>query len=293
MEKSILVTGATGNFGKAAINSLLKKGVHPSNISAFVREGSSIAELTEKGIQVKLGDYEDYASLVNAFKNVNQLLLVSSSDVVNRSKQQENAVNAAVEAGVEHILYTSFFSNNPTETSPIAFVTSSHLETEKLIVDSGLSYTIFKNNLYVDILPMFFGDQVLENGIYLPAGDTKAAFTLREDMAEAAANILLQNQYENRVYQISNTSNVSMAEAAQYLSAITGKPVSYTSPTPEAYIETLSNAGVPVEYVGFMASFAQAIQQGEFFSTESDLEMLLGRAPISLKQYLSQVYAPK
>lgn len=293
MEKSILVTGATGNFGKAAINSLLKKGVQSSNISAFVREGSNAVDLTEKGIQVKFGDYEDYASLVNAFKNVNQLLLVSSSDVVNRSKQQENVVNAAVEAGVEHILYTSFFSNNPTETSPITFVTSSHLDTEKHIIASGLSYTIFKNNLYIDILPMFFGEQVLENGIYLPAGETKAAFTLREDMAEAAANVLLQSHYENCVYQISNSSNVSMVEAAQFLSEITGKPVSYNSPTSEAYIETMTNAGVPAEYVGFMASFAQAIQQGEFFSTVSDLEMLLGRAPVSLKQYLTQVYAPK
>lgn len=293
MEKSILVTGATGNFGKAAINSLLEKGVQPSNISAFVREGSNVADLTEKGIQVKMGDYEDYASLVKAMNNVNQLLLVSSSDVVNRSKQQENVVNAAVEAGVEHILYTSFFSNNPTETSPIAFVTSSHLDTEKHIIASGLYYSIFKNNLYVDILPMFFGEQVLENGIYLPAGETKAAFTLREDMAEAAANVLLRNQYENKIYHISNTSNVSMVEAAQFLSEIAGKPVLYTNPTTEAYIETMTNNGVPAEYVGFMASFAQAIQQGEFTSTVSDLETLLGRTPISLKQYLHQVYALK
>lgn len=293
MEKSILVTGATGNFGKAAINSLLEKGVQPSNISAFVREGSNVADLTEKGIQVKMGDYEDYASLVKAMNNVNQLLLVSSSDVVNRSKQQENVVNAAVEAGVEHILYTSFFSNNPTETSPIAFVTSSHLDTEKHIIASGLYYSIFKNNLYVDILPLFFGEQVLENGIYLPAGETKAAFTLREDMAEAAANVLLRNQYENKIYHISNTSNVSMVEAAQFLSEIAGKPVLYTNPTTEAYIETMTNNGVPAEYVGFMASFAQAIQQGEFTSTVSDLEVLLGRTPISLKQYLHQVYALK
>src|SRR5690606_12729824 len=124
--------------------------------------------LKAKGINLKIGDYDNYLSLVEAFKGVDKLLLVSSSDVANRTQQHENAVNAAKEVGVKHILYTSSERKNETETSPIYFLGKSHLETERLIKESGLTYTIFRNNLYLEALPMFFGEQVLETGIFLP-----------------------------------------------------------------------------------------------------------------------------
>ncbi|WP_278035741.1 NmrA family NAD(P)-binding protein [Flavobacterium nitratireducens] len=166
MNTSILVTGATGNFGKATIDFLLNKGIAPANISALVRNESKAVDLAAKGIQLRIGDYDNYESLVAAFQGIEKLVLVSGTDLANRSSQQLNAVKAAKEAGVKHILYTSFERKNETETSPIAFLAQSHIDTDNAIKASGINYTIFRNNLYLDVVPMFLGEKVLEQGIF-------------------------------------------------------------------------------------------------------------------------------
>lgn len=287
----ILVTGATGHFGKATINFLLQKDLPASSIAALVRDEAKAADLKEKGILIKTGDYDNYASLVAAFKGVDKLLLVSSNDIANRSNQQINAVKAAKEAGVPYILYTSFERKNETSSSPIAFIAQSHIDTEKAIKESGLAYTIFRNNLYMDFIPVFIGEKVLETGIFWPAGETKSAVVLREDMAEAAANVLTSEGHAGKEYAISNPENISFHDVAAQISKATGKKVAYTSPDQELYKATLSQAGVPAEYVGMFAAFGEAIKQGEFETSSSDLEKLLGRKAVSTNEYLQQVYS--
>src|SRR5690606_17277762 len=144
--------------------------------------------------------------------------------------QHANAVKAAKEAKVKHILYTSFERKNDTSTSPIYILAKAHTDTETLIKESGLTYTIFRNNLYLDALPMFFGEQVLESGIYLPAGETKSAFASRIDMAEATANVLAGHGHENKEYSLSNSESYSIREIAHDLSDLLGKPIDYVSP---------------------------------------------------------------
>lgn len=286
----ILVTGATGHFGKAAISSLLSKNVPAHTIAALVRDEQKATDLKEKGIIIRKGDYDDYASLVAAFTGVDKLLLVSASDIASRSTQQANAVKAAKEAGVKYILYTSFERKNETASSPIAFVAKAHIETEQNIKDSGIAYTFFRNNLYTDFVPVFIGEKVLETGLFWPAGDGRGAFATREDMAAAAANVLTSEGHEGREYSIANTETISFAEVAAVLSGIAGKTISYTSPTQEAYKAALSAAGVPEMYVNMFAAFAEAIKQGEFESGHSDLEKLLGRKPQSTADFLKSVY---
>ncbi len=287
----ILVTGATGHFGKAAIDFLIAKGIPSGEIAALVRDEAKTGDLREKGVVVKIGDYLQYDTLVNAFKGVDKLLLVSSSDVENRSLQHTNAVNAAKEAGVKYILYTSFERKNDTESSPIAFIAKAHLDTEELIKNSGIPYTIFRNNLYMDFIPVFIGEKVLESGIYWPAGDTKGAFATRSDMAEAAAVVLAGDGHEGKEYVISNIENVSFHSVAEVLSQAAGKPISYTSPGADEYKSTLTQAGVPAVYIDMFVAFAEAIKQGEFEINNSDLQKLLGRKPTTLAEYLKDVYA--
>lgn len=291
MDTKILVTGATGHFGKATIDFLLKKGISASNISALVRDEAKAADLKAKGITLKIGDYDNYTSLVDAFKGVDKLLLVSGSDILNRGKQQENAVKAAKEAAVKHILYTSFERKNETETSPIAMLAKSHIDTDNAIKASGMAYTIFRNNLYLDVLPMFLGEQVLETGLFFPAGETGSAFVSRMDLAEATANVLTSIGHENKEYAMNNTGNYSFQDIADVLSKIANRNIVYTSPGAEVYIDTLSKAGVPAEYVGMFAGFAEAIKQGEFNAAQTDLENLLGRKPLMLEDFLTQVYS--
>ena len=241
----ILVTGATGQFGKAAIEFLLKKGVNPADISALVRDESRAGGLKAKGVSLVRGDYDSYDSLIAAFAGIEKLLFVSGSDIANRVKQHENVVKAAKEAGVKHVVYTSFQRKNESESSPIALVAEGHIKAESLLKESGLTYTIMKNNIYMDMLPMFLGEQLLETGVaYLPAGDGKVGFALREDMAEAAAIILTGEGHQNREYDITGEEAVSIGEVASIISDVTGKTITYVSPTQEEYIKTLTEAGV-------------------------------------------------
>ncbi len=286
----IFITGATGHFGKASIDFLLSKGVKANTIGALVRDEAKANHLNSKGIVTRAGDYNNYSSLVAAFAGVEKLLLISGNDVVNRFQQQQNVVNAAKEAGVKHIVYTSFVRKNETGSSPIAFVAQSHIETEQIIKESGISYTILLNALYADVLPMFLGEKVLETGVFLPAGNGKAAFATRENMAEAAAAILATAGHENKEYVLAGDSNYSLHDVAKTLSELTGKQIAYTSPEVTVYTETLAKAGVPHEYAGMFAGFGVAIAQGEFETASTDLATLLQRKPTTLKEYLQSVY---
>jgi len=292
MEK-ILVTGATGNLGKATIDFLLKKGVQANQLLALVRDESKAKDLKSRGIELRIGDYDDYASLVKAFHGSDKLLLISASDLNKRIPQHENAVNAAIEAGVKHIFYTSFERKNETDSSPIAFIAKAHLHTEEKIRTSGMTYTFFRNNLYMDALPMFLGDKILEQGIFFPAGQTKSAFALRLDMAEAIANVITGNGHENKEYALSNNELYSIQDMADELGIITDKKIPYTSPDVETYTKALTGAGVPAEYIGLFVAFAEAIKQGEFETSKTDLQYLLGRKPVTLKEFLTQVYGRK
>lgn len=290
MEK-MLITGATGNFGKAAINFLLKKGFDASGISVLVRDENKVKDLTKKGILIKLGDYNIYPSLINAFKGIDRLLFISAPDVRIRTGQHENVVKAAREAGIKHIIYTSFQRRNNTKSSPIAAVAEAHIKTEFLLKTSGLTYTILKNNLYMDGLPGFIGDKVLETGIiYQPAGDGKIGFAMRMDMAEAAAQVLLTGRNENSEFDITAEKAYSYSEIASILTEISGKRITYVSPSAEEFKKTLSDKGVPEEFITVLASFSEAAKQGEFDKTSSDIEHLIGRKPVSISDYLKQLY---
>lgn len=253
----ILVTGATGQFGKSVIDFLLKKGISSTDIVALVRDVEKATELKNQGVFLRTGDYDNYTSLVNAFKGVEKLFFVSGSDIMNRNAQHENVVSAAKEAGVRHIIYTSFLGNDETETSPLWIVIESHLKTEAWLKESGLDYTILKNTLYMDLVPAFLGENVLESGvIYLPAGNGKVGAVLRSEMAEATASILTSENHSGKTYEFTNSEAFSYKEVAQQLSEITGKTINYISPTSDEYIQTLTGYGVPADYIGLFTGFA-------------------------------------
>ena len=287
----ILVTGANGHFGKAAIHALLNKGTAPQNIKALIRKSEDKTYWEDLGVHAVIGDYNAYDSLIRAFDGVSKLLLVSSNDLHNRTAQQENAVRAAKASGVKHIVYTSLQRKTEDASSPLWAVADSHLNTEKLILESGMHYTILKNNLYLDLLPAFVGEHVFENStIYVPAGDGKISAVLRSEMAEAAAQILLSAHHENKVYDFVNEQSVSYKEVAELLGKISGTSIQYISPSSEEYMATLTGFGVPLEGVQIFTAFAVAQAQGELDKTSDDLTKILGRKPTSVLQHIESVY---
>jgi len=291
--KKILITGASGHLGREVMTRLLGK-TEASNLAVMVRDASKVEDLKAKGVEIRIGDYNDYPSLVKAFRGIDKMYFISASDVEKRTIQQENIVKAAKEAGVPHVIYTSFQRKNETATSPIAMVAEAHIKTEKWLKEAGMKYTILKHNIYADMLPMFLGDKVLETGIaYFPAGDAKVAFTTRSDMAEVATVILTTEGHENKIYDVTNDTTVNFNEIAFYISQFTGKPIKYVSPAREEYIQTLSKAGVPKVYADMYAGFAEAFRQQEFDQTNHFIETLTGKKPVSVAQFLMEVYAAK
>ncbi|MGG7468780.1 SDR family oxidoreductase [Chryseobacterium arthrosphaerae] len=290
----ILITGATGHLGKETIKFLLNKGIPADQISALVRDENKATDLKEKGINLIVGDYENYASLVTAFKDIDKLFFVSSSDVPNRTPQHKNVVEAAKEASVKHVVYTSALSNVPIDKSIIAFVAEAHIKTEQWLEESGLSHTLLRNNLYMDLVPQFISDKVLETGsIFLPAGNGKTAFVTRAEMAEAAAVVLTTEGHVGKTYNITNLQAYTYQDVADNLTEITGKKISYVSPTAEEFTKALKNAGVPEEMIGGFTAFALAQAKDEFNVTGDDLVGLLGRKPTTLKDFLTIIYGKK
>jgi NAD(P)H dehydrogenase (quinone) len=281
---TILVTGATGHFGKATIEFLAKKGVAAS---ALVRSEEKAGGLKN----IRVGNYDDYNSLVKAFTGIDKLLFVSASDVAVRVPQHENVVKAARAAGVKHVVYTSFLSKNETSSSPIALISDAHLKTEKWLKESGMAYTIMKNTVYAEYIPITIGDKVLETGmIYEPAGDGRTGYMLRSEMAEVAANILTSDGHEGKFYNMTNEKVVSYHDIAKYISEATGKNIKYVSPTPEEFSKTLAGFGVPEMIVKVIRAFEVAKAQGEFDVTDTAVEKLLGRKPVSVEKYIKGYY---
>lgn len=287
----ILVTGATGEFGKHAVQQLMKKGVNTADISVLSRSMEKANNYKEDGITVKIGDYTNYDSLVKAFEGVDKLLFVSSSEIENRAEQHQNVVRAAKATGVKNIVYTSFMRNQETDNSAIAFLMDSHLKTEKWIKDSGIAYTFLQNATYLDMLPMFIGEQVLETGVIMqPAENGKSSSVLRQELAEAAAAVLTSEGHENKAYPLVNNQAISYNEVAELIAEISGKNITYKSPSPEEYQATLKTYGVPDEYIGLFTSFSVAQANGELEMSDNSLEKLLGRKPTTAKEFLTKIY---
>lgn len=164
--RKILVTGATGGLGGATLDFLLKQGSAPA-IAALARDPAKLAGRAAAGVDVRQGDYADYNSLVRAFDGVDTLLLVSAVAFSDRATHEANAVRAAQTAGVGHVIYTSI-QKRPGSTLTISQVTDTNDRTEQALADSGMRFTILRNSLYLDSLPLLLGQQAFTSAIRAP-----------------------------------------------------------------------------------------------------------------------------
>jgi NAD(P)H dehydrogenase (quinone) len=205
----ILITGATGNFGNVTIDFLLEKGARLGTIAALVSHRKKAADLLLKGIIVRIGDYDNYASLVDAFEGVDKLVLVAGTDLENRVNKTQNTIKAAQQAGVKHIFYTRFDHKDETENIPLELVARTCKYTEKVIRESLIPYTIFRNTVYSNTLPFYSPEKVWETGIVIPTAETTIALTLRNYMAAATANLLMSEGHENKEYYLPNIESLS------------------------------------------------------------------------------------
>src|SRR5450755_2086648 len=283
----ILVTGATGHLGSAVVSHLLKN-TAATNIVAFARDENKAKDLKGKGIEVRIGTYDDISSLNLAMKSIEKLLLISGNGPT-RLQQHKNVVDAAKKAGIRHIVFTTIALKDM-KTAAISPLMGDLYEAEDYIKDRGLTYTILRNTLYTGATPLFGGDKVIKTGIYLPTGNGKVPFALRREMGEAAANALLQSGHENQTYEITGSNLHSYEDVANAFSTLSGKTVNYTDADPMTFPAQLRAFGLPEIVVLLVTGFSADIKNHQFEIMTKDLEKLLGRKPASLKEGLKEVY---
>ncbi len=278
----ILITGANGHLGSQTIDFLLKKNPD-ENIAGLVRSEEKGKELKEKGVETRIGDYTDTPSLRKAVKGVDTLLLISTSSMQNRAVQHKNVINAAKEAGVNHLFYTSIVHADEL-LSPLS---SDHHETEKILKDSGIAYTIYRHTFYTEFFPMFLGNALDTGQWVLPSNGQKINLAYRTEMAEALANGLADaDKHRNRVYEITSNEAYTPDELAQILTKETGKEITYTDLSVKEFQEQLRQAGLPEETIGMALMTARSVANGALAHTSRDLEKLLGRKPASLTEFI-------
>ena len=284
----ILVTGATGHLGSAAISHLLKN-TAAGNIVAFARDENKASLLRGKGVEVRIGTYDDISSLDLAMRGIEKVLLISGNGPT-RLQQHKNVVAAAKKAGVGHIVFTTIALKDM-KTAALRPLMEDLYQAEDYIKQSGLTYTILRNTLYTGATPLFGGEKVIKTGINLPTGNGKVPFALRREMGEAAANALLQNGHENQTYQITGSDLYSYTDVANALSTLSEKTVTYTDADPKTFPGRLKESGLPDIVVLLVTTFSEDVKNHQFEIVTKDMENLLGRKPASLKEGLKEVFS--
>ena len=283
----ILITGAAGQMGTVVIETLLKK-MSPSDIHVLVRKAEKQADFAGRGFKAFQGNYDDVASLERAMQGVDTVLLISAGSEGDRMKQHQNVVDAAKKMGVANIAYTSRSLRD--RATLVNKMMDEHFQTEDYIKASGLKYILFKNALYMETVVFFVGKKVLEGGFSQVTGDGKTAFTMRQDQAEAMANVLVNEKFENQTYTFTNNETYSMHNVATVLTELSGKEVVYTPVDLPTFEAQKAAEGLPPFVVKFIANFNIDIKNGQETVVTNDLETQLGRKPMTLKEGLKELF---
>jgi len=267
---TILVTGATGQLGRLVVASLLERGADPQSIVAGARDVAKAADL---GVRVAKLDYTEPETVASALEGVDEVLLISSSEVGKRTEQHKAVIDAAVAAGVTKFVYTSA----PKATTSTLVLAPEHKATEELIAASGLPAVILRNNWYTE---NYAGDvaRAAETGVIAAgAGDGRVASASRRDYAEAAAVVLLEDGHIGEVYEVGGDVAWNFAELAEAASEIAGRPVEYQALSFDAQVAALTGAGLDEGTAQFVATLDAGIADGALADTDGTLARLIGR----------------
>ena len=281
----IAITGATGQLGHYVIESLMKT-VPASQIVAIVRNPAKAQALTAQGITVRQADYGDEAALTSALQGVEKLLLISSSEVGQRAPQHRNVINAAKAADVKFIAYTSLLH---ADSSPLGLA-DEHIETEKMLADSGIVYTLLRNGWYSEN-SLASAPAALEHGVFIgAAGDGKIASATRADYAVAAARVISEAGHEGKVYELAGDSAWTLTQLAAELTKQSGKPITYQNLSEADFAAALKSVGLPDGLADMLADSDVGASKGGLFDDSKTLSKLIGRPTTTLAESVSHLF---
>lgn len=284
---TIAITGASGGLGRATVDFVLQT-VDPREVVLTTRHPELLADLAERGLQVRRVDFDDPRTLPSAFSGVDRLLLISTDAVGARLDQQRAAIAAAANAGVRHIVYTSV--PEPVPDNP-ALVVADHAGTEQALRDANLDWTMLRNNLYAHMQVPGIQQAAASGRLVTNAGAGQTAYVTREDCAAAAAAVLTQDGHEGKVYDITGPEAISAAHLAALAHQIGGREVELVHVDDAAFLAGLKAAGFPSEPAELITSFGSGARRGFLATVSTAVAELTGRPPTGLTQVVRAALA--
>lgn len=277
---SIAITGASGQLGHRTAELVLDQ-VDPSSVVLITRSPEKLAEFAARGADVRAGDFEQPDDLTAAFAGVEKLLIISTTIVEGRGVVQIRAIQAAIDAGVKQIGYTSLADpvGNP------ALVSETHVETEEFLKASEVEWTLLRNNLYADSQLPGIEHAGASGQLVTNAGDGAVSYVTREDCAASAAAYLTTDGHAGRTYEITGPESLT----ADDLAALAGANVEVVQVDDEAYAKGLvAGAGLPEGLAALLASFGKAAREGFQGEVSGAVEELTGTPATPLGALLAK-----
>ena len=274
----IAITGATGQLGNLVIGQLLQL-TAAQNIVALVRKIDKAEHFKVQGIEPREFDYDRPETLVPALLGIDKLLLISANEIGRRTPQHQAVINAAKVAGVPYLAYTSLLR---ADTSPLGLA-QEHRETEKLIQDSGITYTFLRNNWYSENYLAGVAHTIEIGTLFGAAQDGRISSASRIDYAEAAAKVLTSTGHENKTYELAGSESFSLSDLATFIGQAVNKDIIYQNLSAEEYTQGLTQAGLPAGLVDVIVDADIQTIQGAMYSDSKDLEQLIGHKTTSIQ----------
>ncbi len=285
-QDKIIVSGASGQLGSLVIEELLARKVAPQNLILVSRTPNTahLQAYAARGASVRFGDFSEPGSLDDAYAGGTRMLLISiNGGGGDRPELHKAAIDAAARAGVRHIAYTSYVNADRNETSTIAV---DHRRTERILQDSGVAWTMLRNQIYANGLVDQAIQIVREGGLVTHTPDARVAYVTREDCAAAAAAVLATPAHENRAYNITGPDAVGPRELVALASEISGKQVELMVVTEAQYRQQLAASGMPEAGINGTISFAAELDSPHLREPSTAVAELTGRPATSVRQLL-------
>jgi len=273
------VSGASGHLGRGVVAELLQRsGGH--EVVAITRTPETVSGRARG----RFGDYNRPESLAEAYAGLDRLLIIPTVDPVKRAAQNVAAIDAAVSASVKHIVFMSAAGTRQEEEPALG---ASFWRGEQRLIVKAPAWTILRMNFYAEALAQQ-APASLDQGVLAGLAENRVAFVARDDVAAAAAGILIGDGHAGAIYNATGPERPSGAERAALIAQITGRPLAFRIITEEQLRAGLTHAGLPVEVVNTVIDLQTSFAAGAFDIVTGDVERLGGRPPKHLRDVLAR-----